>query len=334
MSLAMGCDPHLDSFTVAVIDSHGRDLEHRRCPNNREGYVQAARLCRRYRIERVGIEGASGHGLGLAVYLFEHGFDVDQVSTRVTASGRDRDGKTDPGDAVVVARATAAGRGHQWSYDPTLEALRVVVHRREALIRAQTADINQLRALLAEIDPHRAATLGRLRSVRTFQQLSRVRYRGNPHRSTVAGLIRDIARTCLRRRHQITQLTRQLPQLLPEAGHRLTQQIPGCGVVTAATLLAELAGTGPITSHTKFAAWTGTAPIPVASGRTDRYRLNRGGNRQANRALHTIILTQHRTHGEAHHYIQRRIQEGKTRKEAIRAAKRHLARRIWKLIHN
>lgn len=331
--IAMGCDPHLDTFTAAVIDESGRPIDQRRCSNTPTGYAEAARMCRRHHLVTVGIEGASGHGRPLAAYLVQHGIEVIEVTSRVTAAGRDRAGKTDPGDAVVVARATAADRGHTWRHDPALEALRVLVHRRDSLVKAQTGDINQLRALLAEIDPDRAARMRRLRSKTVLTQLGRVRYGGNPHRVTIAAVIRQIARTCLDRRHHIHQLTTHITDLLPPSGHRLVEHIHGCGVITAATLIAELAGTAGFATAARFASWTGTAPIPVSSGRTDRHRLNRGGNRQANRALHTIIITQLQTSGEAAHYTHRRITEGKTRKEAIRAAKRHLARRIWKLLN-
>lgn len=332
MSVAkrIGIDPHLDFFVAAVIDSMGQQVDQRRCDNTDRGFAETARLCRRHGLTEVGIEGASGHGRALATFLQAEGFRIIDVSSRVTAAGRDKAGKTDPGDAVTVARAMAADRGHLWGYDPESEALRVIVHRRERLVRTQTADINQLRALLTELDPKRAAQMGRLRSLTSFRKLTRVSYRGNPHRETVAATIREIASGCLVRARLINQLTRQLPDLLPEPAHRMINDIKGCGVVTAAILFAELAGTTGFDTPARFASWTGTAPIPVSSGRTDRHRLNRGGNRQANRALHTIIITQHRHGGETRDYINKRISGGKTRKEAIRCAKRHLARRLWK----
>jgi transposase len=325
----MGCDPHLDTITAAVVDATGRPVDRRRCANTERGFTELARMCRRHGLDTVGIEGASSYGQPLAVFLTRQGIRVIDVPTRVTASGRDSDAKTDPGDAVAIARAVLADRGHEWVYDPRGEALRVVVHRRESLVRAQTADINQLRALLKEVDPDRAATLTRLRSVTQLKALARARYGGNIHRETVAATIRSIARTCIGRRVEIDQLTKTLPELLPPAAHAMIRDVVGCGVITAAILFAELAGTNGFASHAKFGAWTGTAPIPVSSGRTDRHRLNRGGNRQANRAIHVIIVTQQRCGGQAATYIARRRQEGKTTKEAIRAAKRYLARRLW-----
>ena len=332
-SLAMGCDTHLDWFTAAVVNPYGQPVDQRRCHNGPAGYAEAVRMCRKHDITVVGIEGASSHGRPLAAYLTAQGIEVHDVPARVTAAGRDTGGKTDPGDAIAVAKAVASARGYRWIDDPDREALRVVVHRRETLVRAQTADINAMRALLTEIDPQRSASMGRLRSKRALQSLARVRYHGDTHRDTVAGMIRDIARECLRRREQINQLAKTIARLLPPEALRLIAEIEGCGVITAGILFAELAGTAGFATAAKFAKWAGAAPIPVASGRTDRYRLNRGGNRQANRALHIIIVTQHRRGGEAADYIRRRQSDGKTQKEAIRAAKRHLARRIWKLIY-
>jgi transposase len=334
MELVMGCDPHLDTYTTAVVDPTGRPHDRQQHSNTKTGWTQTIRICRRLGVTKVGVEGASGYGRGLATALTRAGIAVFEIPTRITAASRTSKGKTDPGDAVAVARATARGEGHSWADTPQLEALRVVVNRRETLVRAQTVDLNQLRALLVDIDPERAATLSRIRSKKALTELSKVRYHGDTHRDVAAQLIRSIARTCLTRHIEIAALTGMLKQLLPPEGRRLVAVIHGCGVITAATLCAELAGTNRFATHAKFAAWTGTAPIPVSSGRTDRHRLNRGGNRQANRALHTIIITQHRQHGEAHTYITRRCTEGKTPKEAIRAAKRHLARRIWKLLNN
>ncbi|HSJ34488.1 MAG TPA: IS110 family transposase [Acidimicrobiia bacterium] len=110
--------------------------------------------------------------------------------------------------------------------------------------------------------------------------------------------------------------------------------IQGCGLITACQILAEIAGTGGFTTPAKMAAWAGTAPLHASSGRQQRHRLNRGGNRQANRAIHTITITQLRRQSPAADYITRRTKEGKTQREAIRAAKRHITRRIRKTLRH
>ena len=330
----MGIDPHLDSITAAVVNPVGTELESHTVPNTESGWHQVTDLAGHYQVETVGIEGASGFGHRLAHTLTTAGFDVREIPTRVTASHRQTDGagKTDPGDARTIARAVARGEGNPWTDNPTLETIRVLSSRRDHLVGVQTADTNQLRALLTRVDPAYAAQLGRLRSTRSYQQLTTFTIRGDHHTQVIVKLIHDIAQDCIDRLERIRQLETQLEQAMPPAGHALTA-IPGCGTIVAGQLLAQLAGTDQFTTDAKLAAWAGTAPLDASSGRQQRHRLNPGGNRQANRALHTIIISQTRHHGEAAHYINRRISEGKTRREAIRAAKRHLTRRIWKTLN-
>lgn len=334
MGPVIGVDPHLDSFSLTVADPLGRPLEALTLENTPRGWTEALDTARRHRIGTVGIEGASGYGAALARHLDRAGIEVIDIPARVTVAGRNREaaGKTDPADARVVARALLEGFGSPWSNQTLYEALRVISHRREALIGDQTRDINRLRALLTDIDPPRAARLGRLRSNKAFNTLSRVRYDGNPHRQVNAQIIRALATDCRRRLNETRRLTRQLDQLLPPAAHQLINQIDGLGIISAATLLGELAGTDGFESDSRFARWAGAAPLDASSGREERHRLHRGGNRRINRVLHTIIITQARHGGKAAHYITRRQQENKTQREAIRAAKRHLARRIWKTL--
>jgi transposase len=336
IELVAGCDPHLDSFTVAVIDRTGRRLDTTVLANRVSGWETAVKLCGRWGVSTVGIEGASGYGQPLARNLSQAGIGVIEVPTRLTARLRKVDGagKTDPGDAAAIGRAVLAGQGSVWRDDPDAETLRIVSHRREELVRAQTQEINRLRALLAAIDPERAQTLGRIRSLAQLDRLTKLRYGGSRHRQTVAALIRRIGADCRHRLLQIRRLETDLKQLLPPAGHALINQIQGIGVITAAALLAEMAGTDGFATDAKMAAWAGTAPLDASSGRQQHHRLNRGGNRQANRAIHTIALTQLRHHGPAADYIARKTSQGKTRKEALRAVKRHITRQIWKTIRN
>lgn len=330
-----GCDPHLDSVAVAVIDQLDRPLVEVTVRNDLAGWERLAGVCVGHGVSVVGVEAASGYGRRLSQHLVSEGLTVVEVPTRLTASWRRTDGaaKTDPGDARAVARATARGEGSVWSDDTDLETIRLLTHRRERLVRAQTAAINELRALVVEVDPQGAARLGRVRSRRQLVAFTRVRYSGDPHRETVGMLIRQIASECVSRHDTIRDLQTQMKTALPPVGHAL-MATPGCGLITACQILAEIAGTGGFATHPKLAAWAGTAPLDASSGRQQRHRLNRGGNRQANRAIHTIVVTQARHGGPAAAYITRRIQEGKTTKEAIRAAKRHVTRHIWKTLRD
>lgn len=334
MDRIMGCDPHLDSFTVSVVDRVGYPVEVTQLGNCRAGWMAAVELCQRHQVARVGIEGASGYGYRLARVLSGVGTEILEVPTRLTARIRriDGAGKTDPGDATAIARAVLRGQGSIWVDDPDSETLRVVSHRRQELVGVQTQEINRLRALLAEIDPERVQRLSRLRSRSQLQALTKVRYGGDRHRQTVAALIRRLAADCRDRLGQIRELEKTLEQLMPPVGRALIGKIQGVGVITAAGLLAEMAGTDGFATDAKMAAWAGISPLDASSGRQQRHRLNRGGNRQANRAIHTIALTQLRHGGAAARYINRRTTQGKTEKEAIRAVKRHIIRHVWKII--
>lgn len=331
----MGVDPHLDQVTAAVVDTNGGQLELLTVPNTDTGWADLVGVCVQHGVVTVGIEGASGYGRRLAQTLTAVRIEVMEMPTRLTASTRrvDGAGKTDPGDARTIARAVARGEGNRWVDDPSLETLRVVSNRRDQLVRVQTAEINQLRALVAEIDPETVAGMPALRSRHQFVALTSFEAAGDVHRVMVAQLVRDLAEGCVHRWDQINRLGRQLDELMPEAGRRIINQIPGAGVVATAQLLAELAGTGGFATEAGMAAWAGIAPLDASSGRQQRHRLNRGGNRQANKVIHLIVTTQLKPGGEAAGYVARRMSEGKTKREAIRAAKRYVIRRIWRILN-
>ena len=334
-SYVAGCDPHLDTITMSVINPIGDSVDGVTVANTAHGWEQLSEVCARHHVIQVGIEGASGFGRCLAETLTAAGLTVIEIPTRITAGVRRIDGaaKTDPGDSIAIARAVARGDGSVWRNQPDLETVRLLVNERDRQVADQTRAVNQLRAMLTELDPHLAASMGRLgRSKAPFQQLTHLNDQSDARRDTISMLVRQAATECLGRLERIQTLTTLIDQHLPPAGREL-QTIHGCGTITAGIIIGELAGTAGFTSDAKLAAWAGTAPLDASSGRQQRHRLNPGGNRQVNRAIHTIVITQLQTGGEAAHYINRRITEGKTKKEAVRAAKRHLTRKIWKIIH-
>ena len=335
----MGCDPHLDTISASVLDQIGRELQAVTVPNRPDGWARLAELADKYQVEKVGIEGASGYGVPLARILNGLEFGVFEVPTRLTARRRrvDGAGKTDPGDARTIARAVLVGDGYRWSDTPHLETIRVLTARREQLVGQQTADINQLRALVSEIDPERAASTPRLRSSRAIRRFITISIDDPTHyQQTLLDLIEEIGKTCLDRAVRIRALESRMRNDLPAAGQALIDRFMGCDLITACQILAEIAGTDTFATDAKFAAWTGTAPLDASSGRQHHHRLNRGGNRQANRAIHTIVLTQVRKHGEAADYVHTRNPHNKRKQKAIaiRAAKRHVARQVWKTLRD
>jgi transposase len=151
------------------------------------------------------------------------------------------------------------------------------------------------------------------------------------HQSTQVRICREHVRRCSELSRSANELERQL-QTLVKAQAPALLALPGCGPLTAAKLIAEIAGVDRFASDRQLAKLAGVAPLDASSGKQQRHRLNRTGNRQLNLALHRIAITQARIHAPARDYLARREADGKTRKEALRALKRHLARRVYLLL--
>ena len=208
--------------------------------------------------------------------------------------------------------------------------LRLLVDHRERLIRQRVALNNTLQWHLHDLWPELQLPGSSLfygnwgpriaRRLARTEQTMRVRIARDELRR-----IRELSQTIktLRTRDRCTWSPQIAPQLLTE---------PGFGPLTAAKLVGEVAGASRFSSDAKLARAAGVAPIPVSSGKTNRHRLDRGGNRQINAAIHRIAVTRLRCHPETQDYIARKRAEGKSTKEAIRCLKRHLARRIWHLL--
>jgi transposase len=268
-------------------------------------------------------------------FLLLHGERVVRVETRWVAgarrAGRDR-GKSDRIDALAVARA-ALRQGIERLPVAELAGveldIRLLVDHREWLVRMRTALYNDLLWHLHDLWPEQAfpkcallsrkwtGTIGR-RLVRA-EQTARVR----------------IARDELRHLHELSQtidaLEAQIAELVAQAAPQLLAE-PGFGPLTAGKLIGEIAGAQRFATDAKLARAGGIAPIPVSSGKTNRHRLDRGGNRQINTAIHRVAITRLRCHPETKAYIACKRAENKTTKEAIRCLKRHLARRLWHLL--
>ena len=244
---------------------------------------------------------------------------------------RDR-GKSDSIDAIAVARA-ALREGLDALPAAQLDGpeldLRLLVDHRERLIRQRVALNNTLQWHLHDLWPELELPGSSLfygnwgpriaRRLARAEQTMRVRIARDLLRR-----IRELSQTIKALQREIAGLVAQIaPQLLSE---------PGFGPLIAAKLVGEVAGAGRFSTDAKLARAAGVAPIPVSSGKTNRHRLDRGGNRQINAAIHRVAVTRLRCHPETQDYIARKRAEGKTTKEAIRCLKRHLARRVWHLL--
>lgn len=333
--ISIGVDPHADTISVAGVDAAGSVVFEDTVPNRPDTVDELISRVGTDRPLRWAIEGSGGLGRLLADRLLVAGADVYEVPTRLTARLRLRNGfaKTDRLDASAIARFSVSEQLPKVERHGVVEALRVLCGQRETLVKGQVQAVNRLRSRLRELDPTRAAELGRIRSRHHLETLSGLSHtdQDDPHRRAVVTAIRLEAEHALDRLERIKHLDREIRQILPPTGHRLIK-IEGIGMIGAAEIIAHSGIITRFPTEGHYARYAGTAPLDASSGRQQRHRLNRWGNRTLNKVIHTAIITQLQRRGRAHHYVQRRLSEGKTKKEAIRAAKRHLTRHIYKTL--
>lgn len=330
---SIGIDTHKATLAVSAVDELGRQLAARSFGNDPRGHAALLTWVQRQPTpRRVGIEGAGSFGAGLAEVLVAAGETVVEVPAQFTDRERRsllQRGKSDPGDALAIARLTAR--------EPRLPALRrpgivadlkLLVGAREQCLAERTRLINQLHADLLVLAPGYGSRLPNLTATRHQAAAARLLGRRD-------GVRAELARARLRRVRRLgaeaERLERQIATLVA-ASHSSLPRLSGIGPLTAAKLLGEAGEVTRYRSPAAFAAASGTAPIPASSGQRQRHRLNRGGNRQLNRALHTMALVQTRWNPRAQAYVARRLGDGKSRLEAIRALKWHLARVVYRTL--
>ena len=334
----VGVDSHKDTLAAAGVDMAGSVVFTIEVPNTTDGMDDL--------IGRVddacvvfGIEGTGGYGRALCDRLINDNRLVVEVPTRITGRYRAQAGhaKTDKGDAVAIAQAVLHDRCAGVTHEPIPEALRVLVRQRQTLVEDQTAGINRIRARLVELDPDVEKTLKRIRGINMYTRLSQwpTDTTGDPYRQALVSVIRIDGLNCVTRLRQIQTLEKAIAEIMPQAGLAL-QGTVGIGLVGAATIIANTRDIDRFPTEGHYGRFCGTAPLDVSSGRQEHHRLNRFGNRDINATLQTAILTQLRLNGEGAVYIARRMTEGKTKLEAIRAAKRHLNKRVYRTLkqHN
>ncbi len=335
--IVLGADTHKRSHTIAAVSAAtGELLGEKTVKVDAAGFAALLAWARGLESERVWALEDCRHVSGsFERFLIERGERVLRIPTHLMAGnrrkGRQR-GKSDRIDAVAVARAALqegleAFPAAQLA-GPELD-LRLLVDHRERLVRQRVALNNALQWHLHDLWPELELPgsalmskkwAGRIaRRLARTEQTTRVRITRDELRR-----LRDLTQTINALEAEIVDLVAQIaPQLLAESGF---------GPLTAAKLVGEIAGAGRFKTDAKLARAAGVAPIPASSGNTTRHRLDYGGNRQINAALHRIAITLARCHPETRAYIARKRSEGKTTREAIRALKRHLARRVWHLL--
>ena len=333
----IGVDTHRDSLTAAVTDQTGAVQAQVTLATDAFGYRRMLTFAKQEAPGRRAwaIEGTGSYGAGFCSFLLEKGEWVVEADRPARPKGR-TGAKSDELDAARAARE-ALSRAHLASprRRGDREALRVLLATRESAVVGRTKAICLLKALLVSAP---GQLRNQFRNVTTEEQLMRCsRLRTTPtqseeHRCTVISL-RSAARRALALEAEASDLEADIQRITAKMAPRLLAE-PGVGPISAARILCSWSHPGRLRSEAAFASLAGAAPIPASSGQTVRHRLNRGGDRQLNRALHTVVLCRLARHEETRAYAARRAAEGKTQREIRRCLTRHLARRLFKLLES
>ena len=342
-----GIDPHQDTFTLGIVDRHGVETTHETFDNTAAGYGAAIDLLDTHCVEMVGVEGSAKWGAHVAIALAAAGFDAREVpASRSAAQRRSRRlDKTDAVDAVASARALLAeptlGPVQALEvYDPLVAEIEAVLEHRRALVAARTLGLHHVADQISKLPTDirdQLTTAGKVES-----RLRRLEHIDPAECPTPAGRYRlEWLQTFIehdrRARREIRRLERLIDDLLDRHGTTLRDE-DGIGPIAAATLLCEVGDPTRFDRESKFARWCGTGAVALSSGEGSgqpvKHRLDFGGNRRINSVLHIASVTQQRDQPDAAAYLARKTGEGKTRREARRAHKRHLAnrviRRMWR----
>jgi transposase len=329
-----GVDTHRDTHTAAAIDGQARLLGHRQFPATAAGYTALLAWLGSFgQLVLVGVEGTGSYGAELAAHLHQAGVAVVEVD-RPDRAARRRDGKSDPLDAEAAARAAQSGRAdgipkRRGGPVQALAALRVA--RRSAIDQRADAQ-RQIKSLIVTAPEPLRAQLRPLTDTELIRHCATRRPDptrvADPHTALVLAL-----RSLARRHQQLTAEINELDKLITPLVARTNPTLYalyGVGPDTAGQLLVT-AGNNPdrLRSEAAFAMLCGAAPLPASSGRTDRHRLNRGGDRQANAALYRIVLTRLRHDPRTRAYVERRTAAGMTKKDIMRCLKRYVAREVY-----
>jgi transposase len=334
--VTVGVDTHSDIHHAAVIDEVGRPLADAGFPTTPAGYRQLLAWAKEHGESTAwGVEGTGAYGAALARALRAAGQAVIEVDRPDRKTRRQR-GKSDPIDAYAAATAVLSGRasGIPKRRDGLVEAIRTLRVARRSALKARTQAINQLKALvLTGPADLRQALAGQtthelLATCRRLRSRERPTHAAEPVIAATKITLRRLARRIAALTAEVDELDAELRPLVTQAAPAL-MEVYGVGTEVAGQLLVT-AGDNPdrLRSEAAFAQLCGTAPLPASSGRTTRHRLNRGGDRHANFALHIIALVRLSSHPPTKAYAARRRADGLSNLEILRCLKRYIAREI------
>jgi transposase len=327
-----GVDTHLDIHVAAALDERGALLGTESFPTTLRGYQALLGWLESFgTLELVGVEGTGSYGAGLTRHLHRQGIAVVEVD-RPNRQKRRRQGKSDTLDAVSAARAAQGGdaNGSAKTRTGNVEAMRVLRVARSSARRSRTQAINQMRSLISTAPDDLRAELRDLSIYKVLEVASAYRHTGRTDVATVTKLtLRMLARRAVSLEVEVKEIDRTLKALVAETAPELIA-IDGVGTDVASALLVA-AGDNPerLKNEATFAKLCGVAPLDASSGKNERHRLNHGGDRQANSALWHIVFTRMVCDPRTKHYIERRMKDGKTKKEAMRCLKRYVAREVF-----
>jgi transposase len=339
VAVILGVDTHLEFHVAVALDHLGRRLGESSVPATVKGYERLLRWAEGFGpLRYAGVEGTSSYGAGLTRYLRARGIEVLEVERpeRRRRSSRSNLQKSDPSDAEAAARAVLAGEtsGVPKSGDGEVEMIRALRAARRSAMKARTQAANQLQGFRVTAPEELRHRLHGLSTKELVSVAARFRLADDPRDvpSATKLALRSVARRYEALSEEIAELEAHLERLVGQAAPELVS-LPGIGTDSAATLLI-VAGDNPqrLRSEASFASLCGVSPIEASSGKVVRHRLNRGGNREANRALYMICLARMRRDLRTQEYVSRRTQEGKSKREIIRCLKRYIAREAYRVL--
>jgi transposase len=332
----LGVDTHLDVHVAVALDHLGRRLGELSVPTTAKGYERLLRWAEGFGTLRcAGVEGTSSYGAAITRHLKMKGIEVLEVERPKRRHLR-RNSKSDSRDAESAARAVLAGEtaGQPKSADGRVEMIRALRTARRSALKSRTQAANQLRNLLVTAPDELRHRLRNLSTKELVAVAARFRLKDDPNDVWEATrfALRSVARRYEVLSEEIAQLDVQLDRLVRETAPELVS-LPGIGTDHAATLLIVV-GDNPqrLKSEASFASLCGVSPVQASSGKVVRHRLNRGGNRDANRALYMICLARMGRDRRTKEYVARRTAEGKSRREVIRCLKRYVAREVYRVL--
>lgn len=335
--IVIGTDTHKRTHTCGAVDAAtGRKAGEATAAAREPGFRELLAWARGLGEERVWAIEDCRHVSGpFERFLVAAGERVVRVPPKLMGQSRRGEraaGKSDPIDALAVARA-ALREGPETlpvaHLDEEALEIKLLLDHRDDLVRARSQDQCRLRWHLHHLWPDLELPAGCLDRTVWLERLARRLSRAV--QGTRVRIARELVVEIRRRSRRVKELGREIAALVEARAPELLE-LEGCGPLTAARLIAETGGAARFSSDAKFARLAGVAPVPASSGNRTRHRLDRGGNRKLNCALHRIAVTQGRVHDPAREFLARKQAEGKTRREALRCLKRHLARRVWRLL--